>query len=146
MFTDAFDVERRIAEKEAIKENTARLASAYARYRSTGQGSKEFGRRADFGLTFIERPFVSYGCYIDTDELGDQLGLPGGADVPLPLVSGFVTDWDRDDRGFYVGAWVGCRVYFPPTDLVGYDVEVEVQHHFTFQAIAIKDVPIDVSD
>lgn len=140
------DVEHRIAEKEAIKENTARLASAYASYKSTGQGSVEFGKRADFGLTFIERPYVSYCSVVDLDELGDLMGVPGGEDVPMPLVTGFVTEWDTDDRGFYVGAWCGVRVWYPPTDLVPYSVDVELQHHFTFQAIALKDIPLDVAD
>jgi hypothetical protein len=140
------DLERRVAEKEAIQENSARLAVASGRFTSTGQGSVEFEKRVDFGLTFIERPFVSYGTVIDLDELGDLLDVPGGDSVPMPLVAGFVTSWDQDDRGFYVGAWCGARVYFAPTDLVAYDINPVIEHHFTFQAIALKDVPIDVSD
>ena len=140
------DLERRVAEKEAIRENSARLASAYAQYKSTGQGSIEFGKRVDFGLTFVERPFVAYGAVCDLDELGELLNLPSSESPSIPLCTGMVTEWDRDDRGFYVGAWVGCRVFFMPTDRVPLDAQVVVRHHFSFQAIAIKDVPIDVTD
>ena len=140
------DLEVRNADREAIKENTARLASAYSGYESNGQGAIEFERRTDFGLTFIERPFVSYAAIIDLDALGDVLNIDGGLVTPMPLVSGFVTEFDIDDRGFYVGAWVGARVYFPTTDAVPLDAVVTVEHHFTFQAIAIKDVPLDMRD
>jgi hypothetical protein len=144
MFDDA--QEQRTADRAAIKENTARLASAYSNYESTGQGSIEFARRTDFGLTFIERPFVSYGAVIDLDELGDLLDIAGGEDTPMPIVTGMVTEFDIDERGFYVGAWVGARVYFPTTDGVPVDAKVVCEHHFTFQAVAIKDVPLDVLD
>lgn len=140
------ELERRVAEKEAIRENSARLASSYARYSSDGQGTVEFGRRANFGLTFIERPFVSYCSVLDLDELGALMDIAGGEPVPMPLVTGFVTEWDTDDRGFYVGAWCGVRVWFPPTDLVSYDINPVIEHHFTFQAIALKDIPLDVTD
>ena len=78
------ELERRVAEKEAIRENSARLASSYARYSSDGQGTVEFGRRANFGLTFIERPFVSYCSVLDLDELGDLMDIAGGEPVPMP--------------------------------------------------------------
>ena len=141
------DLEQRIAEKEAIRENSARLASAYSAYKSTGQGSVQFARRTDFELTFIERPFVAYGAVIDLDDLADLLNLDPGDDIPIPLVSGFVTEWDVDERGFYIGAWVACRVQFPTgTPAVPPDTAVKVEHHFTFQAIAMKDIPLDVRD
>lgn len=140
------DLESRTADREAIKENTARLASAYSHYRSTGQGSIEFARRTDFGLTFIEKPFVSYCAVVDLDDLAELLDIDGGEDTPMPLVSGMVTEFDIDERGFYIGAWTGARVYFPITDGVALDAAVKVEHHFTFQAVAIKDVPLDVLD
>lgn len=145
-FDLGFEAEKRLAEKDAIRENSARLASAYAAYRSTGQGSKEFEKRADFGLTFVERPFVAYSAIIDLDELGELLNIDEKDDIPMPLVSGMVTEWDVDERGFYIGAWVGCRVHFPPEDGVPLDAKVRVEHHFTWQAIAMKDIPLDVRD
>lgn len=141
------DLEARRGEVERHQENSARLAEAFARMRSTGQGSIEFAERVDFGLTFIEEPYMSYGCFIDLDDLDDKLENEAGTTTPpMPICSGFVTDWDRDDRGFYVGAWVGVRVWFPYEANVWPELEVEMFHHFSFKAIALKDVPIDIRD
>jgi len=140
-------LEGRRAEIERHAENAARNAEAFARFKSTGQGSIEFPERVDFELTFIEEPYMSYGGYIDLDDLDDKLANEAGTTMPpLPICCGFVTDWDRDDRGFYVGAWVAVRVWFPPEANVRVDLEVEMSHHFSFKAVAMKDVPIDASD
>jgi hypothetical protein len=136
------DLENRRGELERHQENSGRIAEAFARFTSTGQGSIEFGDRVEFDVTFVEEPFMSYGAYIDLDKLDDLLGNePGSLTPEMPITSGFVTDWDRDDRGFYVGAWVGVRVWFPYEANTWPDIEVEMVHHYTFKAIAIKDVP-----
>jgi hypothetical protein len=141
------DLERRREEVERHQENSARLAEAFARMKSTGQGSIEFSERVDFGLTFIEEPYMSYGCYLDLDELDDLLdNEQGTTSPPMPLCTGFVTDWDRDDRGFYVGAWVGVRVWFPYESNVWPELELEIMHHYSFKAVAIKDVPMELRD
>ena len=138
------DLERRRSDIERNQENSSRVAEAFARFRSTGLGSIEFGERVDFGLTFIEEPYMSYGYYIDLDDLDNLLGNElGNATPPLPICSGAVTDWDRDDRGFYVGAWVAVRVWFPYEANVWPEMEVEMFHHYSFKAVAMKDVPID---
>lgn len=141
MFFD--DLEHRRGRIEQVNENSGRMAEAFARFRSVGQGSIEFPDRVDFGLTFIEEPYMSFGSFVDTDALDELLGDTSGNLPPqLPLCSGYVTDWDRDDRGFYVGAWVGVRVWFPYEAGVWPDAEVEMFHHYTFKAVAIKDVPL----
>lgn len=127
------------------RENAARVAMAFARFETLGQGTLEFEERVDFGLTFIEEPFVSYGCQLDLDVLASAIGLEDGATPPLPQSTGFVTEWDVDERGFYVGAWVAAAV-FDATGLIPTDVSVVIDHHFTFQAIAIKDIPLDLTD
>lgn len=137
------DVEWRRGELERHRQNSARLASAYSTFRSTGQGSIEFEERCDFGLTFIRRPRVAYGCYLDLDALGELIDHEAGETPPMPNVSGFVTEWDIDARGFYVGAWVAARVGFDAVDTVDPAVKVVVQHDFTFQAVAMKDIPMD---
>lgn len=133
------------AELERHRQNGARLAVAQANFETTGQGTLEFEERVDFGLTFIDKPFPAYCAEIDLDDLGDQLGLEPGDTPPLPVVSGFVTDWDTDDRGFYTGCWVAASVV-DPTAQIGPDVSIIIDHYFTFQAVAIKDVPPDVTD
>lgn len=141
-------LEQRRAEIERTKENAARLATASGRYKSTGQGSIEFDRRIKFGVTFVTKPIVNYGCEIDLDDLDDRLdndynenGTP-----PMPLCTGYVTDWEQNARGFYIGAFVGVRVYYPPEDLVPADFTVGIIHHFHFSTVAMKDVPLDLQD
>ena len=136
------DLERRRAADARHHENRARLAMAYARFDSEGSGSMEFEDGVDFGLTFIEQPYVTTGHVIDLDELAEALGLDEGVTPPIPQVSSYVTEWQIDDRGFYVGAWCAAVV----SDMaLPEGVTVSIQHHFTFSAVAIKDVPIDVT-
>jgi hypothetical protein len=145
MFFD--DLEGRRADVERNEENSGRIAEAFARFKSTGLGSVEFPKRVNFGLTFIEEPYMSYGCHIDLDALDDLLdNQPGTKTPPMPHCTGFVTDWDRDDRGFYVGAWVGAHVWFPYEANVWPGLQVDILHHYSFKAVAIKDVPIDQRD
>lgn len=140
-----FPLEDQRAELARHRENTARLALAFARFETTGQGTIEFEERVDFGLTYIEEPFISYGCQIDMDNLADALGLDDGATPPLPQSTGFVTEWDIDDRGFYTGAWVAASI-FDPTLQIPTDVDLVIDHHFSFQAIGLKDIPLDLTD
>lgn len=131
-------------ELDRHRENRARLAQAYARYSTSGQGSIEFGKRIDFGLTFIEKPYVSYGAEIDIDELEDLLGKASDDNLTpaLPLCTGFVTEWDIDDRDFYTGCWVAASISFPANLYIPANVNPSIVHHFTFAAIAYKDIPL----
>lgn len=140
MTTDDLELRRREDSRHA--ENRARLALAFAEFDSTGQGAVEFGEMADFGVTFLEKPSVSTGVEIDIDALAELLELDDDEDVPLPHVTSFVTDWDLDDKGFYVGAYVAAAVSFADP-LISVEVPVSVVHHFTFAGVAIKDIPID---
>jgi hypothetical protein len=139
------DLERARGEQERHKENAARLAQAYAEFDTTGQGSIEFEERVNFGLTFIEKPIVVYGSELDLEALDDLLENDSEVnDVPaLPLCSGYVTEWDRDDRGFYKGCWIAARIFFPSSPAVPTDTAVVITHHFTFAAVAMKDVPYE---
>lgn len=138
-----FDLEDRRADIERHRENSARQAQAFAKFESIGVGSMEYEERVDFGLTFIEEPFVAFSSALDLDDVAEVLDLNPEVQTPIPLVSGMVTEWDRDDRDFYVGAWVAVQVYFLGGEDVG---ELAMTHYFTFQAIAMKDVPLDVRD
>lgn len=140
MTTDDLELRRREDARHA--ENRARLAMAFAEFDSTGQGTVEFGEVADFGVTFLEKPSVSTGVEIDVDELAELLDLDDEANVPMPHVTAYVVDWDLDDKGFYVGAYVAATVSFPDPS-VSVEVPVALVHHFTFAGTAIKDIPID---
>ena len=140
------DLEYRRAEIERHRENSARLAQAFAKFQSTGQGSTEFVDVVDFGLTFIEEPFVSYGAQLDLDALSELMSVDPSVTPQMPLSTGYVTGWEQNDRGFYTGAWVAVTVHFASASGVASTVNVHMQHHFTFTAIALKDVPLDVRD
>jgi hypothetical protein len=146
--TDVFSLwDQRRVDVERHKENGARMAAAYARVDIVGQGTSEVEEMIDFGLTFVEQPFVSFGSYLDVDLIRDALDLDDDDDCPLPVVSGFVTRWDQDQNDAYTGAWVAVSVYFPPWDpVVPTDFDCELAGHFSFTAIAIKDIPLDKDD
>lgn len=137
------DLDKRRGQVEITNENSARLAHAYGTATTTGQGTCQVEDSIEFGTAFVELPHVSHCSVVDIDDLSDLLGVE---DPPLPHVSGFVTDWDQDERGFYVGAWVAAKVSFDTLDAVDIAAQPVIEHHFTFSAIAIKDIPIDVTD
>ena len=140
------DIETRRAADARHRENRGRLATAHARFETTGTGSTQFEDSVEFGLTFIERPFVSMGYTIDIDALAEALGIDEeDSEVPLPQVTSYVVEWDQDERGFFTGAWCAAVVAFAPDVVLPEGFLVAVNHHFTFAATAIKDVPVDVS-
>jgi len=141
------DLEYRRQEADRHRENSARLAQAVAVFVSTGQGTTQYAKRINFGLTFIEKPVITYGSQVDMDDLEDLIGTDTESDAddtPLPVCTGFVTQWDRDERGFYTGCWIAARVYYPDTDYVSGDVMPVIEHHFMFSAVAIKDIPTEM--
>lgn len=133
------DIDRRREEVARDRENSARLAHSYATFVTTGIGSIQYAKRVKFGLTFIERPIVSYAAQFDIDELADLLDIENADDIDLPMCSGFVVNWEQDERDFYTGCWVAVRIDADP-------VPMEIEHHFTFAAIGLKDIPPDATD
>lgn len=127
------------ADQSRNRENKGRLAQVFSRFRTQGQGAIEFEDSVNFGVTFIERPFVAVGHQVDLDQARDALNLHGNADVNLPQASGFVTDWDQDDMGHYTGCWVAVSVAYPIDYPV--DAQIEIFHDFTWAGVALKDLP-----
>lgn len=115
-------------------ENATRQAAAYATFESTGWGEVSFETLCEFGLSFIEVPAVSY-AYVCVD---DQI-------VPTryPRSFGGVERWQRNSKGFYVGAncfaIVETQSSFLPTTIMT-DPNYVITHHFKFEGIAIKDI------
>lgn len=152
------DLDRRREEAQRHAENSARLAQSFAIFVTQGQGTLVHNKRVRFDTTFIEQPIVTYGSVVNLDDLASLFDLGDSDDAPLPICSGFVTDWDRDDRDFYTGCWVAVRVHYPLILGIGEEEEVtavpevptdaqpEIEHHFTFAGIAMKDIPVDSTD
>lgn len=133
-------LEQRRGQLDAIRENTARLATAQMTFATHGWGEFKLPEVAYFGVTFIERPLVSYGVSVDGDAL-----------VPtrFPRVTAGVYKWLQDVKGFYTGAWVffvvDTQSLFIPTTVTtdpGYDLI----HDFQFTGIAAKILPAHLLD
>jgi hypothetical protein len=139
------DLDRRRERANRDAENSARLAQAYAVFTTEGQGTNQFEERVSFGLTFVEKPIVGYASMCDIEELADILEVDV-EEVPLPVCAGYVTHWDQDERDFYTGCWIAARVSFPSLDLVDVQALPIIEHHFTFSAIGMKDIPPNMED
>lgn len=139
------DLDKRRGQVEITQENRARLSQAYGSVISTGQGTFQFEDPIDFGITFIERPFVSDSHVIDLEALADVLNVDPDL-VPIPHSTGTVSHWDQDENDFYIGAWVTVKVSFDLSDLVDFSLSPVIEHHFTFHGIAMKSIPVDLSD
>jgi len=146
--------ERRRAEIAKVDENSARYASAFVSYTTTGWGEKLCPEVKKFTTTFLERPSVSHGLSVDGDAL---------IDGRYPRVTAGVHKWLQDENGFYVGAWlffvietVGLQdkqVYVMPTPADGMiptvkmaspippDPNYTLIHDFTFTGVAMKSLP-----
>lgn len=140
------EVDRRRQKSEQNRENSARLAQSYSIFKTTGLGTHQYEEKVVFGVTFTEKPIVAYGSALDVDDVADLLGYDDEDEAPLPVTAGYVVNWEQDDHDFYTGCWVAVRVYYPMEDAVDPSVQPEVEHHFTFSAIAIKDIPVNTSD
>lgn len=125
--------ELRRAERHRHEQNAARHALSFHAYHSTGGGELEFSDPVEFGMTFAQRPFITYGYFIDSDDL---------VEGQFPACTGFVTAWDFDADGLYIGAW--CGVVIRGGEFL--EPPYEIEHHFTFQGIALKDLPLDRGD
>lgn len=121
----------REAWREQVAENSARLAFAWGTAITTGQGSIALEDDIQFGIAFVEKPMVSYGY-----ELLNRTDFEADDDTEInpviPNAAGCVYEWDIDGRGLYVGAHVAVNV-------IGDDV-IEIEHHFGFTGVAIKDL------
>lgn len=149
---DALEAHR--GKVEQTRENTARLAQAFASYETTGDGEIILNEPYLFGCTFIERPTTSYGFALN------EAANAAGIDVQfgkLPQASGGVREWVKDGRGYYTG----CYVFFsvrtqaitrttpvdpdedpaPVVDPTAATPNYVIDHDFMFSGIAIKDVP-----
>lgn len=139
------DLARREAERDRHRENAGRLAIVQQQYSTTGQGAVEIDERIDFGLTFIEKPFPASGHQLDPDDVREVLALDPDAVIPaMPQCTLYVTDWDQDEKRNYIGCWIAITVWFPPEIPVG--AQLKITHYITLQAVALKNVPMEVEE
>jgi hypothetical protein len=138
-------LQRREEELARHRENAGRLAVCQKEWVTTGQGVVEVEDRFDFGLIFVDKPFPSFGCEIDPDDVRDVLALEPDVTPPvLPQVTVYVSEWDRDERGHYVGCWVSIAVLYPAP--IPVDAQIAVRHGLQLQGLALKEIPVHEDD
>lgn len=120
----ATNLERHRGMLEQQRENRTRPASCFMKYSTAGQGELLTPRVCRFDVTFVEEPRVFSGWEMDGDTLVKGY---------YPMVSAGVWKWQRDARGYYLGAWLVFNI-------TGHDTYT-IDHHFHFTGIAIKDLP-----
>lgn len=141
------DTRRREMEIQRDKENQARFAAASAHIASVGVGSYEIPDPITFGTTFVSMPLVSHSGVLDRESLVNamleaHLMKDTNKAVPLPHISGYVVDWDYDGQGNYIGCWVAVAVSFPGYLEVPNAMTVNVDHHFRFEGVGLKQLSV----
>lgn len=122
----------REATRQQVGENASRQAFAWGTTTTTGQGQIAYDEPIDFGVAFAEKPMVSYGLELLNRTDFEDDANDGTFQRYVPYASGCVFEWVVDGRGLYVGAYVAVRVIS--------DDAVEIEHHFGFTGLAIKDI------
>jgi hypothetical protein len=128
---------------KAARENASRSAVAELTYLSTGVTQQRVKSPIAFPVIFRTEPHLSTGSAVvsnpDPNVWHDPVGHIG------------VWKWDRDARGFFIGAFIWWRVEASPIvpilDDELYEIpdpeppNMRVQHFMTFSGIAFKDLP-----
>lgn len=130
----------RVAWREQTAENSARQASVWVTAISTGWGEFVLEDEIDFGVTFVEPPMVGYGMV--ADQSTDLV------ETRYPKAHGGVYRWKTDDNGHCIGATVFVVVdtMSPELEPAVEDPGYQLEHHFHFSGIALKDIHPDRFD
>lgn len=141
----------------SVAENSARYASSFITYKTTGWGEFLCDEAEYFTTTFVKQPSVSHSFSMDGDTL---------VEGRFPRVTAGVHKWIQDADGFYTGAWLffvvettgiqGRQTYVLPTSADGSvglvtapnpippDPNYEIVHSFTFTGVAMKSIPAHI--
>lgn len=143
-FSPFEQINNRIKDRSRNQENSARLASAYGSYETTGWGEFIPEDSIQFDAPYLYRPSVSYCASLSTEVDAEKLRA-----TRYPICSGIVARWDIDVNGFYRGAWVAIVVLdrnplISPTD-PDPDPNYLIVHDFTFNGVGLKDTPSHIS-
>jgi hypothetical protein len=128
--------EDRRAALARIADNTARHAVVTGRFTTRGSlGEMVNPTPFDFGIAFTAAPAVSYGYHVDGDTLMAS---------HYPRCWGGTCEWRRDpSTGLYTGAQAFVVIETISVAYLAFDSppDYEIEHHFTFNGIAVKFAP-----
>lgn len=144
------DLEQRRQRVDQIRENTPRLARAYATYETQGWGEIIVPTVQHFGCTFITEPYFSSGIVMRGDSTSEADGqLVSGR---YPRVTAGIWRWAHDARGYWIGAYV-----FFVVETVGFqftsgevpssvDPNYRIAHKMIFEGVSFKDFNVNKLD
>ena len=143
-------LEQRRAHIEQTRENSARLARAYATHRTTGWGEILVDTPVQFGCTFLKPPAVTSGMVLISSQTGNEAEPVTNR---FPRVNAGVWKWQQDVHDYYTGAYlffvvetVGFQMtggYFPYTSS---DPGYVIDHHLLFEGVSYKDFNVALLD
>lgn len=135
-------------------ENSARYASSFVTFHTSGWGEFQSPDAQYFDTTFIKVPSIAHSFYMDGDAL---------VDGRFPRVTAGVYRWVQNERDHYIGAYLFFVVettglqfqatYVLPTAADGNvalvsskvpvppDPNYDLVHSFTFTGVAMKTLP-----
>lgn len=134
--------ESRTAARDAQRENGARSAMSYHQVQTEGIGQVIPAAALEFDVVFLTEPVFSSGSSVITQ--------PSPARYSVPVATVQLTRWLRNERGFYLGAFVAFDIKAPeplpdgtpaadPVQGAKEDAqEVRILHHLSFNAFAYK--------
>jgi hypothetical protein len=137
------DIQQANQRKEAHRENAARNATFTAVYETTGSGDLVPAQAVKFEMPFFSEPSMLSGATL--------VRLPDRRFYRLPQVTAAVLRWERNTRGFYIGAFMYYRVWCEqlPAALLAPDLERPlpvINHHLSFNGAAYKAMSREVNE
>jgi hypothetical protein len=130
-------------ELDRHRENAARMASFFVTYQTTGTGELVPPNPVPFEQPMFTEPAVTHGFALTR--------LPDRRHYRLPMASGGVLRWQRNDRGYYIGAWLYFRIEcdFIDEEKVSDQTPVALPvltHHFVFTGPSYKAMSPEVNE
>lgn len=124
-------IQDRQQRREAIEKNSGGYATFYMDYETVGTGELNPDQPIRFDIPFVYEPAVTSGCRF--------WSLPSDT-YTLPHVTAGVQRWERNDRGFFVGAYLLFNITseLRNPDLTSAEIEAldphlpRILHHFVF--------------
>lgn len=130
--------------KESHRDNAARVMSLYVEYETTGDGRYMPKQPVLFSVPFLEQPSQTHGFVLDRE--------PQKEIYDLPTVTSGVRRWERNQRGYYIGAYLYFNICcdfldtYEPLSAKIPPASPIILHHFVFNGLAYKVMSKEIND